>query len=99
MFLALCYLNVKCHHLNYYFICLFCPPAVSVKAWLVNISPIKLQIWDNFWYNVILCAWRAALLRISTLQRKNLTPEVPLIIPRFPLIIFGSRRQDQVAEL
>lgn len=29
---------------------------------------------------------------------KNITPEVPVIILRFPLIILGSRRPDQVAE-
>lgn len=44
-------------------------------------------------------AWRAALLRINTLVGENVTPEVPLIILRFPLIMLGSRRLDRVAKL
>lgn len=62
-------------------------------------SSLNSQNWDNSCYNVIPFAWRAALLRINTLVGKNVTPEVPFIILRFPLIILGSRRLDRVAKL
>ena len=62
-------------------------------------SSLNSQNWDNSCDNVIPFAWCAALLRINTLLGKNVTPEVPLIILRFPLIILGSRWLDWVAKL